>query len=188
MTAIDPLWLDLGASAMVVISLVFLFRKSGWYWVFSNLSVFPYFGLFLATQQYMLAGLQVSYLIFGIHGQYLWWLEHRREVKGRRFNELFWYNLGWVLTLLIFAYSVFVTQLSDRWSWLQFLVTAASLVANWATTRKWTWSWWLWIAVNAMQAVLFAHLDLWYQVALQFILAAMSVRGLIVWKRTTGTL
>lgn len=183
----DTAWLDLGAGALVVISLLFLFRKNGWYWVFSNLSVFPYFALFIITRQYMLAGLQVSYLIFGLHGQYLWWLEQRRDRHGRQFNERVWYNLGWVLTALIFAYTVYISQLSDRWAWLQFAATSAALVANWATTRKWIWSWWLWIAVNAMQAALFTHLGLWYQVGLQFILAAMSVRGLILWKRDTAT-
>ncbi len=183
MQQLNTAWLDICASALVIISLLFLFRKSGWYWVFSNLSVFPYFALFLFTSQYMLAGLQVSYLIFGIHGQYLWWLEHRRDKRGQSFHEPFWYNLGWVMSLAIFVYTVFMTRFTDGWAGLQFAITAASLIANWATTRKWTWSWWLWIAVNAAQAVLFLHLHLWYQVALQFILAAMSVRGLIVWQR-----
>jgi nicotinamide mononucleotide transporter len=179
-----PTWIvDWSASLLVVISLIFLFRKNIWYWHFSNASVLPYFLLFLSTQQYMLAGLQVSYLIFGLHGLYLWWLEHRRDDRQQPFNERFWYNLGWMLTLAIFAFTVVITQFQDGWTWLQFIITSLSLVANWATTRKWNWSWYLWIFVNLLQGILFNHLALWAQVGLQVVLAGMSVKGLFEWQQ-----
>lgn len=175
--------LDWMGSICVVISLIFLIRKNLWYWHFSNLSLLPYFLLFLETKQLMLAGLQISYLIFGIHGFYLWILEHRREHKNKQFNEVFWYNLGWVLTLLIFIYTVAFSQFKDEWVILQFIITSLSLLANWATTRKWIWSWYVWIIVNGLQAFLFHHLELWAQFGLQAILAGMSIRGIVIWSR-----
>lgn len=179
---LNPLWLDLAGSTCVVISLLFLIRKHIWYWHFSNLSLLPYFLLFVSGGQYMLAGLQISYLLFGLHGLYLWILEQRRDQQDRGFNEGFWYNLGWVMTLAIFVYTVSVTRFEDGWAWLQFAATALSLIANWGTTRRWIWSWYVWLIVNVLQSVLFFHLNYWPLFGLQFILAALSLRGLMVWR------
>src|SRR5688572_20997510 len=68
-----PTWvLDWSGSLMVVVSLVFLFQKRTGYWHWSNASLVPYFALFVSLREYMLAGLQASYLVFGIHGLMLW--------------------------------------------------------------------------------------------------------------------
>lgn len=168
---------------MVVVSLWFLFEKRIPYWHWSNASLVPYFALFISTRQFMLAGLQASYLIFGIHGLLLWKLERARDHLGKRFNEGVWYQIGWVLSLMIFAYTVRVTEFVDAWAALQFVIVALSLLANWATTRKWVWSWPIWLLVNVMQAVYFHHWGLWGQFGLQFVLFGMSVWGWMVWHR-----
>jgi nicotinamide mononucleotide transporter len=180
-----PLWVfDWSGSVLVVISLVYLFYKSLAYWHWSNASLLPYFILFALGQQWMLAGLQVSYLIFGVHGLYLWLLEQRRDRGEIRFNEAAWYAFTWVASLAIFIYTVLVTDFkTDRWNWVQFAAVALALVANFATTRKWAWSWWVWIAVNAVQALYFWHLGLWAQFGLQFVLAFMSVYGYWQWTK-----
>jgi nicotinamide mononucleotide transporter len=179
-----PTWvLDWTGSILVVVSLWFLFEKRMAYWHWSNASLLPYFLLFLSGEQYMLAGLQVSYLVFGIHGLLLWRLEARRRAGGRDFDERAWYSAGWLLTLAIFSYTVVVTDFVDGWAGLQFVIVSLALIANWATTRQWTWSWIAWMAVNTLQSVYFAHLGLWAQFGLQFVLFAMSAHGLRAWRR-----
>lgn len=179
-----PTWvLDWTGSVLVAISLLFLFGKHLTYWHFSNASLLPYFALFVTSDEYMLAGLQASYLVFGIHGLLLWRLERRRDAAGARFNERWWYRAGWMLSLAIFAYTVAITEFVDRWAWLQFTIVSASLLANWSTTRKWTWSWPVWLVVNVLQAVYFRHLELWGLFALQFVLFSMSVYGWFAWRR-----
>ncbi len=178
-----PTWaLDWSGSAMVAISLWFLWHKRQGYWHWSNASLVPYFALFLTTGQFMLAGLQVSYLIFGIHGLLLWRLERLRRQDGRQFAQRSWYAAGWIISLGIFLYTVSVTSFSDSWTWLEFAIVSASLLANMATTRTWLWSWYLWIMVNIAQAVYFSHLRLWGQFALQFVLGAMSIEGARRWR------
>ena len=130
----------------------------------------------------MLAGLQVSYLVFGVHGLLLWRLERRQREDGRAFHARAWYRAGWLLTLAIFAYTVALTDFVDAWTTLQFVIVSLALVANWATTRTWTWSWSAWMIVNVLQAIYFAHLGLWAQFGLQFVLFAMSVHGLRTWR------
>lgn len=184
-----PTWvLDWTGSALVVVSLLYLFDKRLAYWHWSNASLLPYFALFVTGGQYLLAGLQASYLIFGVHGLLLWRLERERDGRGRDFNEGRWYNAGWALSLAIFAYTVVVTDFVDGWAWLQFAIVSASLLANWATTRKWTWSWPVWISVNAAQACYFWHLRLFGQFTLQFVLAALSVYGWTKWRRDAPAL
>jgi nicotinamide mononucleotide transporter len=179
-----PTWvLDWSGSVLVVISLVYLFGKRIGYWHFSNASLVPYFALFVSGRQFMLAGLQASYLVFGVHGLWLWRLEHRRDNDGGRFNERVWYQVGWILSLAIFAYTIVITDFIDEWAWIQFTIVSLSLLANWATTRKWTWSWPVWLAVNVLQAVFFGHVELWGQFVLQFVLFSMSVRGWMLWQR-----
>ncbi|RIH85452.1 Nicotinamide mononucleotide transporter [Calidithermus terrae] len=179
-----PAWaFDWTGSLCVVVSLVFLFGKRLAYWHWSNASLLPYFLLFTAGGQWMLAGLQVTYLIFGVHGLYLWHLERRRDAGEIRFNEPLWYSVTWVASLAIFAYTVAVTDFSQAWNWVQFGAVSLALVANFATTRKWAWGWPVWIGVNAVQAVYFQHLGLWGLFGLQFVLAGMSVYGWLEWRR-----
>jgi nicotinamide mononucleotide transporter len=174
--------LDWSGSLMLVISLVYLWAKRSGYWWWGNLSTLPYFALFVSSGQWLFAGLQASYLLFGIHGQYLWRLEHRRDDRGIHFDEVFWYNVGWVLSLLMFAYATAITDLTTPLNQLQFCATALALAANWATTRKWTWSWYVWIAVNTLQAIFFAEVGYFGLMSLQFVLAAMSVYGALRWR------
>lgn len=176
-------WLDLGGSCLLLVSLLFLIRKHPWYWHFGNLSLLPYFVLFVASGQYMLAGLQVSYLVFGLHGLLLWTLENRRDALRIPFNERIWYNLGWSLALAIFGFTAALSDFSDGWTIVQFVATSLALLASWATTRRWIWSWYVWLGVNAVQAALFFHLGLWAQFGMQWILAALSIQGLLTWMR-----
>jgi nicotinamide mononucleotide transporter len=183
-----PQWVfDWFGSLCVVVSLVFLFRKRLTYWHWSNASLLPYFLLFASGAQWMLAGLQVSYLIFGFHGLYLWMLEQRRDKGEIRFNQPAWYAVTWVASIAIFVYTVVITDFSDAWNWVQFAAVSVALVANFGTTRKWSWSWLVWIGVNAISAVYFSHLGLWAQFGLQFVLAAMSVKGFLDWSHEDQT-
>lgn len=180
---LPPLLLDLLGGACVLVSLYFLWSKSRVYWHWSNLSLLPYFLLFLSGGQWMLAGLQVTYLLFGVHGLYLWHLEARRARGEVQFNEPLWYGVTWAASLLIFAYTVAVTDFSQAWNTVQFVAVTLSLVANFGTTRRWAWSWPVWLLVNAVQAVYFWHASYEVLFALQFVLAGMSAVGWRTWRR-----
>lgn len=182
-----PQWVfDCTGSLCVITSLFFLFQKRLAYWHWSNASLLPYFILFASNSLWMLAGLQVTYLIFGFHGLYLWYLERRRDRDKITFNEPLWYSVTWIASLLIFAYTVYVTDFSDTWNWVQFISVTLALFANFATTRKWAWSWPVWILVNAVSAVYFYHTGWWALFIVQFVLAGMSIYGWREWKMQEG--
>jgi nicotinamide mononucleotide transporter len=179
-----PQWFwDYSGSVAVIVSLVYLFKKRGAYWHWSNASLIPLFILFALQGAWLFAGLQVSYLIFGVHGLYLWFLEGRRDRDRIRFNEPAWYAVTWIASIAIFTYTVFVTDFSDRWNLVQFTSVLLSLIANFATTRKWTWSWPVWIISNLVNIAWFWHTQTWGQFGLQFVLIAMSAYGWVEWAR-----
>ena len=62
------------------------------------------------------------------------------------------------LTTCKFLGTAALTDLVDVWTGVQFTIVSLALVANWATTRTWAWSWILWMVVNVLQAIYFAHL------------------------------
>ena len=179
-----PTWaLDLSGGLAVLVSLCFLFAKRRAYWHWSNASLLPYFLLFASGNLWMLAGLQVCYLLFGLHGLYLWHLEERRDRGELKFNEPAWYGVTWVASGLIFAFTVVVTDFSAVWNWVQFGLVVVALIANFATTRRWTWSWPVWILSNVLGAVYYGHTHYWALFTLQFILAGMSVYGWREWQK-----
>ncbi|PNY81813.1 nicotinamide mononucleotide transporter family protein [Deinococcus koreensis] len=180
---IPSLALDATGGLCVLVALYFLFAKRRAYWHWSNASVLPYFLLFVAGGEWMLAGLQVCYLLFGLHGLYLWWLEERRDRGELKFNEAAWYGVTWAASGLIFALTVYVTDFSATWNWVQFAAVTLSLIANFGTTRRWAWSWPVWVLVNAVQAVYYWHTGYWVLFVLQFVLGAMSLHGWRVWRR-----
>ena len=174
-----PQWIwDWSGSICVAISLYYLWYKRYAYWYFSNASLLPYFVLFVLLGSYMLAGLQVIYFLFGFHGLMLWWFE-----DGERPSARFWRHLTTPLSLMIFLYSAYVTQFTDLWAYLQFVIVAVSIMANWGTTRRYTWSWLAWLPVNVMQAFYFLNLELWALFALQFVLFSMSIKGYLEWRK-----
>jgi nicotinamide mononucleotide transporter len=179
-----PTWaLDLSGGLAVLVSLCFLFAKRRAYWHWSNASLLPYFLLFASGNLWMLAGLQACYLLFGLHGLYLWHLEERRDRGELKFNEPAWYGVTWVASGLIFAFTVVVTDFSAVWNWVQFGLVVVALIANFATTRRWTWSWPVWILSNVLGAVYYGHTQYWALFTLQFILAGMSVYGWREWQK-----
>jgi len=179
-----PSWvLDVAGALAVVVSLYFLFAKRRAYWHWSNASLLPYFLLFVSGKLWMLAGLQVCYLLFGLHGLYLWHLEERRDRGELKFNEPLWYGVTWAASGLIFVFTVLVTDFSVPWNWVQFGLVVIALVANFATTRRWAWSWPVWIVSNLVGALYYGRSHYWALFALQFLLAAMSVYGWRVWQK-----
>ncbi|WP_424949527.1 nicotinamide mononucleotide transporter family protein [Deinococcus sp.] len=179
-----PTWvLDYSGALAVLVSLYFLFGKRRAYWHWSNASLLPYFLLFVSGKLWMLAGLQVCYLLFGLHGLYLWHLEERRDRGELKFNEAAWYGVTWAVSLLIFGVTVYVTDFAAAWNWVQFALVVVQLIANFGTTRRWAWSWPVWIVSNALGAVYYGHTHYWALFGLQFVLAAMSVYGWREWRR-----
>jgi nicotinamide mononucleotide transporter len=60
--------------------------------------------------------------------------------------------------------------------------TAASLAAQWMTTRKWLESWLVWIAVNAVYVAMYVSQRLHPTAALYAVFLVMAVLGYREWR------
>jgi nicotinamide mononucleotide transporter len=169
---------DWGGSVAAAISIVLLFRKSLWYWYFSIVATLLWFYVFLSTESAMVAGLQIFYTVFAVYGIARWYLqEHRRNVPG-------WLDhAGLGLAVLIFIFTVALTEFVDWPSYVEFSAVALSILANWLTAMKVIWCWAVWISTNVLFATLFWHFELWGLFSMQFVYGALSVVGFLTWQR-----
>ncbi len=101
---------------------------------------------------------------------------------------------GWRLAAILAAITVAATAgwtavlgtVHDAAPFLDAFTTVLSLVALFLTARKLFESWWVWIAVNLIFVGLYATKSLPLTPVLYAIFAALSVAGLLNWRRLLG--
>lgn len=191
-------WVGGVAAALAIASLIF---KTQGYWFWSIVNAVLWFILFKHMGLPMLAGLQVSYILFSIYGVWQW-----ASVKFRiGYDKNVWTdNLGTVVSLLIFLYTVvaymgfpdftlwFVTfngfsgmpgYAFTGWWCVEFLGVFISIVANWMDVFKYKTNWIGWTMTNLLFAPLFFHGHLWGPFVLTFLYQAFCIIGFINWYR-----
>ena len=173
-------FLDLIGSSLSLAALLFLTTKNLYYWIVSIICIIPNLIIFFLTHNYILIGLQLSYLVFDVHGWCLWKL----EASNKYFNKLFWYNIGWIMVSVIFIYSIYITDFTVKLAYLQVFITALALIGNYASTRKYLWSWLIWIGVDIIRIGLFNHIGLVFQSYLQLIKIGICIKGYYNWQKT----
>ncbi len=175
---------DWGGSITAAVSIVFLFRKSLWYWYFSIVATTLWFYVFLETDSLMVAGLQIFYTLFALYGIARWQVERRGLAVPQWLD-----HAGAVLALAILAATISLTEFSGWLSWIEPSAVALAILANWLTALKIVWCWPIWITTNVLFAVLFLHLELWGLFVMQFVYGGLSLVGWWTWlseERTVG--
>lgn len=140
--------------------------------------------LFASNGIYASAGLQVVFLIFGVHGWWRWSRGVEQEagyigstprravlplvVIGVAGAALLW----WVLA----TYTDSHVALADAGT------TAASLVAQYMLNRKWIQNWAVWIAVDVVFAGLAISQGLWVTAALYVVFIAVCATAWRSWR------
>ena len=138
--------------------------------------------LFTGSALYADAGLQVVYLVLGVHGWLAW---GTRPSAGIRPTPAYAVVplvvagiagtavLAWVLA----AYTDSTTELADA------ATTAGSLVAQYLLNRRWRETWLVWIAVDVAYVGLYAAKDLWITAALYAVFIGLCADGWRSWRR-----
>jgi nicotinamide mononucleotide transporter len=147
-----------------------------------------FFVLFVDTALYADAGLQVVYLLLGIHGWVIW-ARNRGAVDPSRLAIrrtplaaiplllLAAVALTAVLSWLLFAHTDSTTQVADAGT------TALSLVAQFMLNRRWLENWYVWIAVDIAYVGLYAFKGLWITAVLYALFIGLCSFGLRGWLR-----
>ncbi|RKT33282.1 nicotinamide mononucleotide transporter [Microbacterium sp. AG1240] len=141
--------------------------------------------LFGATGLYALAGLQLVYLGFAIHG----WLHWARGVEQDRLYVARTPRRAWpwvvvagvagaaLLWWLLSTFTDSTLPLADA------ATTSGSLVAQYLLNRKRLENWYVWIGVDVASVILFLATGLAITAALYVVFIGLCVYGLLSWRR-----
>lgn len=174
-----PSWiLDTAGGILTLIALWFYVFNIRTAWHFSNVSLIPYLMLFFALPVWPLFTMQACFVLFGIHGYILWYLQD----VGSRHAE--WWRLVTTPIALILGTLAYITgDLSDVWGVMAFAIAALSIVASWGLAQRMAWSWIVWLPANVLGFFYYFHSELWFLTFLQIPLFLFSVYGYYEWTR-----
>ena len=178
--------IELTAAALGLANIVLVVRRSVWNYPFALAMVSLYGVVFFEAKLYSDALLQLFFFVVNLYG---WWNWSRSraeqgEVRVERLSG--GARLAWVAA---------VAGATAGWGWLMHRHTDAaypwwdagiamlSVAGQILLSRRYWENWALWIAVDLLAIPLYAVRDLWATSALYAVFLAMSVWGLIGWRR-----
>lgn len=160
-------------------------RRNVWNFPIGIANNLVFLVIFGSAGLYALAGLQLVYLGFAVHG----WLHWARGVEKERFyvartpaRTWPWLVAAGVVgaVALWWALSTFTDSalpLADA------ATTAGSLVAQYLLNRKRIENWYVWIVVDVAFVGLALATGLWITAVLYVVFIALCVYGLVSWRR-----
>ena len=183
MNAIEAL-----AAALVVVNVALVARRSVWNFPVALVAVAIYGWVFLGVHLYSDALLQGFFFAANLYG---WanWARSRAEAGEVAVERLSgaararWLGGGLVACLV---WGTLMHRFTDAsYPWWDAGIAIASVAAQIIQARRAIESWWVWIAVDVASIPLYAAKGLWFTCALYVVLLALSVQGLVGWRRAS---
>lgn len=143
------------------------------------------FIVFIGAGVYAAAGLQIVYLVMGVHG---WWRWTRGVEQSRTYiadaprRAWPWLVLAGLAGTAVLVW-VLLTFTDSELAWADAATTAASLVAQYMLNRKWIQNWFVWIGVDIVFVGLSIAAGLWVIAALYVLFIGLCVFGYASWRR-----
>lgn len=143
------------------------------------------FIVFIGAGVYAAAGLQIVYLVMGVHG---WWRWTRGVEQSRTYiadaprRAWPWLVLAGLAGTAVLVW-VLLTFTDSELAWADAATTAASLVAQYMLNRKWIQNWFVWIGVDIVFVGLSIAAGLWVIAALYVLFIGLCVFGYTSWRR-----
>jgi nicotinamide mononucleotide transporter len=179
-------WLEVAGVVTGAACVMLVVRRSIWNFPVGIASCTAYLVFFAEGRLYADAGLQVVFIVLGIHGWVAWARGRTSSIPIRRVP------LG-ELTVLAAAFPVAwlaLTRLLEHFNGAapvyDAFVTTLSLAAQWLLNRRYVESWLGWIVVDQVSVVLFWSRGMHLTAVLYALFLAMCVAGLIEWRRSLG--
>lgn len=179
--------IELAAATLGLANIILVVRRSIWNYPVALAMVSLYGVVFLRAHLYSDALLQIFF--FGVQF-YGWWNWSRskadagqvlvRQMSGVAFGR--WLTGALVATA---AWGTLMHYSTDaHFPWWDGAIAMFSIAAQILQSRRNLECWILWIAVDLMAIPLFALKGLWVTAALYLVFLALSIAGLIAWRRT----
>lgn len=174
------------AGALLAIAYLVLVTRRRWLaWPSYIASSLCYIPVFWSSRLYSNASLQVLFVAMGIWG-WLSWRHQGAEVALVRWPLKRHGMLVALLTAGVCGIGSFVQHLSGV-GYLAFadaFISVSSIVATVLTVLRVVENWWYWIAINVVCVIVYAWQGMLPTCVLMALYAVLSLRGLIVWRRS----
>lgn len=183
-------WVEI-VSAVLGLGCVFLAGRNSIYnfWVGYAYNVFLFI-LFLSQGLYGAMALQVVAFAINIYGHYRWTHPKQGEVssadgKSLKVSKLTSNQWSGIVLITLLSASVigalFQDKTSDPAPWLDAYILIATLLAQWLSAQKVWECWWVWLAVNAANIILYVKAGLTFMPFVSALYLANGVWSLISW-------
>lgn len=174
------------AALLVLVNVWLIARRSIWNYAFGIAGVAIYGWVFFHAKLYSDMLLQIFFFVVQLYGWRQW--VRSQEASGEVVVErLTWPERGLWLAGLIVAiagWGWLMHRFTDAsFPWWDASVAMISIAAQILMSVRRIENWWLWIAANILSIGLYAAKTLWITTGLYVILLAISIWGLIAWKR-----
>ena len=180
-------WAECIAFVLALGMVLLNIRVNPWAWPLAIASSLLYGALFWDSRLYGEASLQGFFVLVALWG---WWQWLRGTADDGGVLRVRWLaaRQRWVLLAALAlawpAAGAFLRGYTDSdVPWWDAFPTAASVIGQWLLGRKFAENWIVWLVVNVVSVALFAYKGLWLTVLLYSVFVALSVQGLVAWRR-----
>lgn len=133
--------------------------------------------------------LNFIYVVLGFTGWYMWLKQAQASKTKLVVKTLARKQLQFSLVICIVGgYALGLLSATRHWSdypYIDSILASSSVVATWLTTKRYIENWIFWIVIDGASVVLYLRKgpEMYLFAILFFIFTALSVHGLISWKR-----
>lgn len=172
-----------GGAVAAFISIAALIWKTQGYWGWSIVNASLWLILFAGGNNKILAGLQVSYIIFSLYGIWQW---ARVKFRIGYDRNIFGDNLGTIISLIIFGVTLWIYHhipgyTLTMWWWFEVSAVFISILSNWMDAFKYKTNWIGWTMTNILFGPLFYHEHLWGPFVMTFLYQTLCCIGFYHW-------
>jgi len=179
-------WTEAAAAVLGLVNVALVVRRSVWNYPFGLLMVTLYGFVFYEARLYSDTILQVYFFAVQVFGWWYW-------LKGRGDDGLVRPEAlaakGWLIAVAATLAGnaaggwFFATYTNAAAPWLDSFIAAASVAGQTLQSYRKIESWYWWIAVDLVAVGVYAWKDLYLTTGLYAVFLAMSVAGLVSWRR-----
>jgi nicotinamide mononucleotide transporter len=160
-------------------------RESLWCWPLGVLNALFYMAVFARAGLYSDTGLQMVYFTLSLYGWWHWLRggPDRAPVIVTRTPPRLAALLGAIVLVTWVSLALITSRIPGAaLPWLDAILVAISLVAQWMMTRKLLENWLLWIAVDVVYIGLFINRGLPLTAVLYTVFLGLATLGFVQWR------
>ncbi|MNV23086.1 Nicotinamide riboside transporter PnuC [compost metagenome] len=182
----NPAILEWSAVGTSILGVWLMAQRRMLAWPVGLISVGLYAFVFIEARLYSDTLLQCAFATFLLYGWINWQRQDRpdgRVIIVPLANHLLARDLG-----IGIAFGIALGAAMHSWTnaalpWLDAMLAALSLVAQWWQARRHTAAWWLWIVVDVVYIGMYAVKSLHATAGLYLVFVGLAAMGLRAWKR-----